>query len=180
MEERKANIWDLADDHAIVIPTNIGWTKLGENTMGRGLAKQAAKKFPNLPKVLGERYKYIHSRRSRTDEPGVNDKPPVLIVRPDSRHELVFLPTKKLISPAYLSWKQPSDLHLIAKGLHYLKDNTMAQLKKPRVAIPLVGAGNGKLDKKAVEATIKNILGDLDNVTLVIFPEKLFNNNHGD
>lgn len=148
MEKKKGNIWDFFRDHAIVIPTNIGWTKAGENVMGRGLAKQAAKRFPDLPKVLGKKYQIIHTGRCRTRYPSVNDKPPVLIVRPNDKFELVFLPTKKLVRPAYLSWKQPSDLRFIAKGLHYLRDYTLTQLKKPRLAIPLIGAGNGKLDEK--------------------------------
>jgi len=33
------------------------------------------------------------------------------------------------------------------------------------------------LDKKAVRLTIERILGDLDNVTLVTFPERLSINN---
>ena len=178
MEEKTINIWDLGQDHAIVIPTNIGWTKDGNNVMGRGLAKQAAKRYPNLPQVIGERYKMLHSGRTRLGKPSVNENPPVFIIRVPGDFELVFLPVKKLVRPAYLSWKNPADLQFIAKGLHYLRDNTIAKLKKPRLAIPLVGSGNGRLDKKAVRLTIERILGDLDNVTLVIFPEKLFNNNH--
>jgi len=164
MEIHKGDIWDLKDDHAICIPTNLGWRKSnGTNVMGRGLAKQACLRYSNLPTVIGTQYR----RRSR--QTNLNENPPVFrSIMPDGV-ELIFLPTKRLREPAFLSWKQDADVQLIRKSLTTLKEKHIGKTAKPKIAIPLVGAGNGHLSPAIVEAVIQEMLGSEKNVTLVLY-----------
>ena len=54
MRIEKGNVWDYhSKGYWVVIPTNLGWKANGEAVMGAGLAKQAAKRFPNLAKEYG-------------------------------------------------------------------------------------------------------------------------------
>ena len=52
LKQLNCDIWDLSMDYAIVILTNIGWRKDGNNVMGAGLAKQASEK-PRRPRHHG-------------------------------------------------------------------------------------------------------------------------------
>jgi len=55
MKEVKGNIWDYHDKgYWIVITTNGTVRKDGACVMGRGVAKQAAIKYPQLPRELGK------------------------------------------------------------------------------------------------------------------------------
>jgi hypothetical protein len=50
------DIWEVyAEGRTIVVPTNGSVNKRGEAFMGRGVAKQAAQRFPDLPYKLGRR-----------------------------------------------------------------------------------------------------------------------------
>jgi len=53
MREAIGNIWQLAKGHIVVITTNGFVKKNGECVMGRGIALQAKKLFPNIPTKLG-------------------------------------------------------------------------------------------------------------------------------
>jgi len=53
MKEIKGDIWNV-DADAICITTNGVVKKNGECVMGRGIALEAANRYPNMPKKLGE------------------------------------------------------------------------------------------------------------------------------
>jgi len=56
MKQVKGNIWDFHRvGYWVIIPTNGNIKKNGEAVMGKGLALEAKKKFPRLPKQLAER-----------------------------------------------------------------------------------------------------------------------------
>ena len=187
MREKKCNIWILDGTHAIVIPTNMGWRGDGRNIMGAGLAKQAKKRCGDVSLIVGEFYR--NYRRSWTHE-SMNMRPPVFSAvfkregkGPDSSLvpiskeatkelgkydwvEMIFVPTKKLIKPAYLSWKPNAELRIVRRSLRRLKK---IKTLRSKIAIPLVGAGNGKLKEEAVVMSVRQLLGDDDRFTLV-FP----------
>lgn len=119
MKEIIGNIWDFhKNGNWIVIPTNGIVKKNGEAVMGRGLALQAARKFPSLPRELGDNlnaggnfvYWYHHLR-------------------------LITFPTKH-------RWMDKSNPILIEKSLD---DLVTFSEDNDKIYISRVGCGNGQL-----------------------------------
>jgi hypothetical protein len=142
MQQVTGNIWDYHKyttitgwpEAAIVIPTNIGWKANGHNVMGAGLAKDAAKRFPDLTQRYGALCK-LH---------GLNT--PVLFMEDLA---LVLFPTKPLnLDAPNMSWQGSSDIHRVEQSLRELVD-LQPSMNRP-VYIPLVGCGNGRLRESAV------------------------------
>ena len=157
MQELTGDIWELATRYdGIVIPTNIGWKSDGKNVMGRGLARQASRRWPELPEVYG---KFCMTYRDAT---------PIMLYRPPNGRwcdMLLLLPVKPLDQKQpYLSWRQPACLNLITKSIMAL-GNFASQYTQPsgegtvmpfiepnssRILVPSVGCGNGGLDESSV------------------------------
>jgi O-acetyl-ADP-ribose deacetylase (regulator of RNase III) len=74
---------------------------------------------------------------------------------------IINFPTKR-------HWRQPSRLEWITEGLQDLRrviqDNNIRS-----IALPPLGAGNGRLDWREVRAEIERTLGDLRDVEIVIY-----------
>ena len=151
MEEVRGNLWDL---HAtgdecyqrawVVIPTNLGWKNNGANVMGRGLALQAAQKYPGLPMEYGKFCQVVRSqdRKCMFDEEKC----------------LVLAPSKPLDADhPWLSWQQGSDPELVKRSLHEIYEWTV--LVQEDFGLPLLGTGNGGLDRKLVLDMTREILG---------------------
>ncbi len=139
------DIWDYEGNWDIVIPTNAGWRKDGRNIMGRGLARQAAKELAvqsvDLPLVYG---KYCQLGQPR-----------VYLVE----HHLILVPTKPLIEDApHLSWKQDADIRTVEDSLVWLFAHS--NVFRKRVAVPLLGAGNGGLLVARVKNLMEAVLGN--------------------
>lgn len=134
------DIWSFhREGSIIVIPTNAGWKNNGENVMGRGLAKDAAKLFPTLPLLYGTccklHYPYSYFQIER----------------------LICVPSKRLDEEnPHLSWRQSADLDTITKSLNWLKKN--AYLFPERVYTPPLGTGNGELKMEVVVDLMNDIL----------------------
>lgn len=147
MLRAKGNIWDYYDNgYYIVIPTNIGWKKNGCNVMGAGLAKQASLKFPDLSLRYG---KVCQQYKEETA---------VIII-----NGLLLFPVKPLAENPSMSWSQPANLNLIEKSTQQLETFTRTYQKK--IALPLVGCGNGRMDKDKVISILEKYLDD--NFTLI-------------
>src|SRR5688500_14468671 len=103
MKRVRGDLWSFHPTHWIVVPTNLGWNRRGENIMGAGVAKQARERFPHLPKVWGEHVR-VGARVTCT-------------FAVDSESRCIFFPTKPLDAqrPAD-SWRRQSDLALIAQS----------------------------------------------------------------
>lgn len=146
LDHEFGNLWDYYE-HGwnIVIPTNIGWKKDGCNVMGAGLAKEAAKRFPDLPKIYG---KYCKMAREDT----------TTIYYPKMR--LILLPTKPLDEQPWTSWQGPSSVDLIKRSVKELRVIITTQLKF-RVALSYPGCGNGGLRPKQVIPILNKYLVDL-------------------
>jgi len=149
-----ADLWDPRyDDAWRVIPTNLGWKKNGENVMGAGLAKQTALRHPDLPALYGE-----FCQRVKNYE----------LVPLFAYNKLLLFPVKPLnVARPWLSWNQPADIGLIWRSAEALN----RFYRYERVAVPLVGAGNGQLPHVAVLDVLHRFWGGGDKWTLVITRE---------
>ncbi|HQN17708.1 MAG TPA: hypothetical protein PKV86_01150 [Syntrophobacteraceae bacterium] len=136
----------------LVIPTNVGWKADGKNVMGRGVAKQAAEKFPELPGIYGgwcQKYDgevFVHVGR-----------------------RVICAPTKPLNKDKpHMSWKSFSTFKDVRNSYRQIRDLANRGME---IVTPLLGAGNGGLKftdamKLAEEAKLP------DNVILVLLKRK--------
>ena len=143
MKEVKGDIWKLAHffRDAIVIPTNVGYTKAGKNVMGRGLAAQAARRFPRLPEEYGDT-----CMRFGAQTPVVMERYTGI----GGARWLVLFPTKPLRESApQMSWQGKASLERIEISLRQLA-TLHAPVKGGTIWVPLVGCGNGNLHREPV------------------------------
>lgn len=140
MTWKNGNIWVYWRlGKTIVIPTNAGYKSNGENVMGAGLAFQASKEVPDLPRVYGIR---------------CMDKNPCFYYK---EKRLILVPSKPLIAETpWLSWKQSARADTLVSSLEWLESN--AVIFETDVYVPLIGAGNGGLDKVLVKKRMNEIL----------------------
>lgn len=74
---------------------------------------------------------------------------------------IINFPTKK-------HWRQPSRLEWITEGLRDLK-RVIRQNHIHSVALPPLGSGNGGLNWSDVRQEVERVLGDLENVDVVVY-----------
>lgn len=157
----RGNIWEkLRLKYEITIPVNIGWKALGPNIMGRGLAKQALERFPKIDQFLGE-----YQRDLWAYEYPPMDDPRWIVKYPWA--PLIFFPTKPLNeAKPWMSWSLKSDKEMIGKLLsHFHAFADKHKLEK--IAVPLLGAGNGGLDPFEMKDFIREKIGDDRRFVLV-------------
>src|SRR3954466_10328708 len=98
------NIWNYLSTHWITVTTNEGWNSKGDNIMGAGLAKQAAQRYPDLPKLYGKFLREHPGERTYFTYMSQWLEP----------HRLIMYPTKALNPNApHLSWRSKSSVELI-------------------------------------------------------------------
>jgi hypothetical protein len=120
MQEIEGNIWDHhAKSRWIVITTNGNISlRTGCAIMGKGIAEQAAIRFPNLPARLG----------AKLEEGG---------------NKVYWFDDLKIITvPTKHNWRQKASLELIEDSL---KDLAKAE-GHGKFYLPRLGCGEGKLD----------------------------------
>ncbi len=124
---------------AIVIPTNGDINRQGKAVMGRGLALQAARRYPLLPKVFAD------------------------LLRDNGNHVLdVYQPRHMptiLTFPVKHHWHHIAELELIERSAQELVVKTN-RLGYRRVSLPRVGCGNGALAWKDVRPILEQYLDD--------------------
>lgn len=148
MVERMGSIttW-MSEKRWAVIPTNIGWKRDGSNPMGTGVALAAADMYPELPAWYGARCQKYQKDTA---------------VCPYYMGHLILFPTKPFnFREPWMSWKSPSDLDLIVRGvaqLHKLVEVlTERKMVLGEVALPLVGCGAGGLDRAEVLPILRRL-----------------------
>jgi hypothetical protein len=159
MRKARGNIWKLAGvlDH-IVIPTSIGWRKDGSAVLGRGLARQAADKWPQLPLIYGE----ICQQRG-VETPVCPIRPPGLNPR-----NLLLFPVKPLnVAQPWQSWNQPADILLIRRSLRELEELLPQLVGNKDIWIPDVGCGNGQLPVAVVRPLIESQFKHIERIVHV-------------
>jgi len=123
MQEINGNIWDQYTlGRWVVITTNGEVRKDGACVMGRGVAKQAADKLPDLPYKLGN------------------------AIKAGGNNVHVFDDLKMIALPVKHNWRDQADLELIAKSLQQLVAwADIPPRKHGKFYIVRAGTGNGRL-----------------------------------
>jgi O-acetyl-ADP-ribose deacetylase (regulator of RNase III) len=121
--------------------------------MGKGIALMFRERFPDIFKAYKtacER-KEIETGRMFVTPTGELQGPRYVIHFPTKRH-----------------WRPPSRLEWVDTGLADLR-RVLIENDIKSVAIPPLGAGNGKLDWSDVRPLIEQHLGDLENLDVLVF-----------
>lgn len=145
MKLLRGNMWDqFGKTDWFLITTNPVINAKGAVVMGRGIALEAAKRYPRLPYDMAERIKGAE---------GVTISPVWNIGFYDGQRVGYFM-TK-------YHWKKDSDLGLIGQSVDSLAD-TLVTLKKAfgsaiRVDLNFPGIGNGKLSREDVLPIIERL-----------------------
>jgi len=141
------DIWQIALDDPngfVVVPTNCVVKANGEAVMGAGMAKQAAQRHPELPRLLGKALQ------------GERQGPQCHVFEEIG---IVCLPTK-------LDWRDKASLDLINSGC---RDLLELRVHFPEITfyMPLLGCGLGGLDwKKQVRPVLVERLADREFVVV--------------
>jgi hypothetical protein len=143
MKVIKGNIWDK-HFQVKVIPTN-GIVHNGKAVMGAGLAKQAAKLYPNLPHILGARLEKYGTRL-------------YMVHLPISYWEVMRCGSLALF-PTKHDWRDGSDLELIKNSCQQLMESTIENGWE-NILLPKVGTGLGKLSWEEVEPILDYYFDD--------------------
>lgn len=162
------NIWRLHEQGwYMVVPTNLYVKSDRKGVLGRGIASQVANKYPEVPSIYGE---LLLGWVRPGLEPGrrvlnLGDLVKTELIQADFDRHLIFFPTK-------LMWDLNSDLALIKMSFVALKGWLERNPGVQKVALPRVGAGNGKLDwEKQVKPLVRDFLeslSDEDRAKIVI------------
>lgn len=140
MVEVHGDVWDYYDQgYWLVVTTNGSLNRRGECVMGAGIAKQAAQRYPELPKLLG--------RRLRTFGNIVH----------------LFPALRVITFPVKRQWHEPADPELIYASSLQLRnlevDGFLDIGGEPTpVAMVRPGCGNGWLDWEEVKHLIEPVL----------------------
>lgn len=140
MRETYGDMWayDKRENFIICVTTN-GFIKLnGEGVMGAGCAKEAADRYPDLPRLLGQSLKL--------------------------RGNVVSLLTNQILSfPVKHKWDEKADPRLIQRSAENLTARATAH-PFLKYILPRPGCGNGKL----LWVDVKPLLVSLpDNVFVI-------------
>ena len=158
MQEVQKDFWKIIGDWRC-IPTNGERNKEGKAIMGAGLAKDAALRLPQFPKILGDK---------------LQEGNHVYYVGNWDYVRYYSFPTKDLWSnPSY-----PLLLEQSCRELLYLLEKQTEENKKdgrsgPLVILPKVGCGLGGLDYETeVKPTLLSFFDQYNNVIISLGEKK--------
>ena len=136
MQELRGDIWNYHEDGQwIVITTNGAVRHDGACVMGRGVALQAAQKFPDLPYRIGDR------------------------IRQSGNHVYAFTTLRIFSFPVKRIWSETASLSLIVESAEQLV-KFLGVMKIDRVYCVRPGCGNGGLTWSTVKPSIETIFDD--------------------
>ena len=141
------NIFDV-EAEALVNTVNL------EGVMGKGIALQFKQRFP------GNFTKYKAACKDHSISIGKS-----LVVKEVWKNNPIWI----INFPTKTTWRKNSEYEYIDKGLDDLIE-IISNYGIRSIAIPPLGAGNGKLDWKVVKGMIENKLSNLDCNILIIEP----------
>lgn len=121
--------------------------------MGKGLALQFKQQFP-------ENFR-AYATACKTGEVKVGRMFVTRRETPEGPRWIINFPTKQ-------DWRHPSRLEWVESGLHDLRRVLLAEGIRS-VALPKLGCGLGGLDWETVRPLIESILGDLEDVEVVVY-----------
>ena len=143
MKEVNGDIWETdLDLNIICITTNGMVNSKGEAIMGRGIAKQAADRFPGIKKVIGSHILQFGNT------PCLYRNYPLL-----KETHIISLPTKH-------HWKDCSDINLIEKSIIAILKIVDVNPNFRRIGMTRPGCGNGGLNWNIIKSFIKPLLDE--------------------
>ena len=136
-----------ADTEALVNTVNT------VGVMGKGIALMFKEAFPENTRAYGEacKKKEVQLGKMFVTERSALSGPRWVINFPTKGH-----------------WRYPSRMEWIVDGLQDLKREIVDKNIRS-IALPPIGSGSGKLDWKKVRPKIEAVLGDLENVDVIVF-----------
>lgn len=145
MREQHGDLWKLqaeTPNSVVCITTNGATRRDGWAVMGRGCARQASERYPNLQNLIG------------------------LHITQFGNTPAIFLEYRLLTFPVKHHWREDADLGLIQQSAEWLK---VTAEKNPATIffLPRPGCGNGRRDW---ETEVRPVLVDVglpDNVVVV-------------
>lgn len=153
MREAVADLWSYHQDGAWIGITTNGMTRRdGSAVMGAGLAKQAALRFPTLPKLLGE------------------------ALRQQGNHVMAWPEFRLVTFPTKHDWQRPSELALIERSARELLQVIRVQ-NLPTIVLPRPGCGLGQLEWDAVRPLLARLWDDRFVIVTPPLPTKEFKQN---
>lgn len=138
------NLWTYPTDFRI-ITTNGAVRSDGRAVMGRGCAKEAAARYPALPRLLGEKLRVFGNHVHFFSDDTIGD-----------RIGLFTFPVKH-------RWNERADLDLIARSVEELRATLLVSAT---YLLPRPGCGNGSLRWEAVQPIVATLP---DNVLVIDF-----------
>jgi hypothetical protein len=153
MLERYGDIWEAAIEDgadAVIITTNGFVKKNGEAVMGRGIAKEAKDRFPELASWLGE---YLNA---------YGNKPYIFwSFAWNFKPSIITMPVKPIRGPSgEPGWKAKADIELIKNSAKQIPSMLVGYFPMNKIYMPRPGCGNGGLKWEDVEPVIKPYLDD--------------------
>ena len=140
MKESTGDLWDAKPEFIRCITTNGIVKKDGCAVMGKGVALQAARRFPKLLRLLG---KYLKEFRNSVHSFG-------------SEYRIISFPTKD-------DWREDSSLEIIEESCQRLRDAfeyTELGYFVKKIYMPRPGCGCGNLNWKDVKPILEKYLDD--------------------
>ena len=160
------NVFDFPG--VVCVTTNLGWNKFGDNVMGAGLAKEAARRDPELPNAYGD---FCQENK---------DAQPFPLFRYRGTRDYVCVPTKALNRDMpHLSWQQDSTLQLIKQSVQQLPD-FCARFATEQVLVVPFGCRNGKLKSELVLPWLINFLTNAEKTSIIPLSFVLVTDHPGD
>lgn len=172
----KGDIWDHFQNYnAICCTCNEITTRKyipfehNELVMGAGIALAFKKKFPDLPRIWGDRIielekRYGHKPLMIVTNPGILFKTEKRTNKSDwfaGKHpQLVYFKTK-------YHWKDPSPIELIEKSMAELCDN-IEDRGWLKVLLPMPGVGLGGIPFDDVYSVLKPYLDDYKEIDIIV------------
>lgn len=144
LQETIDNIWryhKTSPKHWIVVSTNGFVKRDGACVMGRGIALEAARKFPSLPFELGRKIRHEGNK---------------VYVWPE--YNIITFPVKH-------AWWERADLKLIEQSAQALA--TLFKNRADVVYMPKVGCANGKQSWADVKPILEAYFAGWTNVSIV-------------
>ena len=167
MKEVRGEMWELAPQYDAVCITTNGFVKSnGEAVMGRGCAKQAARKWPKLPVVLGERIKtrgvYCAQllRTSGFTLFSFPVKPASVIVAQDKSNIVRHMRKKFAPGQTAPGWAAVADLSIIEESARQMKLWIDSKPEYKTCILPRPGCGAGELTWEQVKPVLEKHLDD--------------------
>jgi len=163
MIEIRGNLFKQQAD-VLCITTN-GFVKSnGENVMGMGCAKAAAKINPNIPRLLGtaiEEYGNVvnHIITGRVKLYSFPVKPVSARCKPDRSNVVSHMKAKVNPNQSVMGWACVAEAKIIERSAHELV-KLADKHGWSKVVIPRPGCGAGELDWKDIKPILDGILDD--------------------